>query len=80
MDPGFAPAFAAFLMNVAATGWFTVGFAPMTKITSELATSRTWLETAPELMPSISAATLDAWHSRVQWSTLFDPNPVRTSF
>ncbi len=31
-------------------------------------------------MPSISAATLDAWHRRVQWSTLFDPKPVRTSF
>ena len=28
----------------------------------------------------MSAATLDAWQSRVQWSTLFDPKPVRTSF
>ena len=62
-------------MNVAATGWFTVGLAPIRKITSALATSRTWLETAPELMPSISAATLEAWHSRVQWSTLLRPEP-----
>ena len=31
-------------------------------------------------MPSISAATLEAWHRRVQWSTLFEPKPVRTSF
>ena len=31
-------------------------------------------------MPSSSAATLDAWHSRVQWSTLLLPKPVRTSF
>ena len=31
-------------------------------------------------MPSISAATLDAWHRRVQWSTLLEPKPVRTSF
>ena len=36
--------------------------------------------TAPEPMPSISAATEDAWHRRVQWSTLFEPKPVRTSF
>ena len=36
--------------------------------------------TAPEPIPSISAATDEAWHSRVQWSTLLLPNPVRTSF
>ncbi len=41
----------------------------MTKITSALATSLTWFDTAPELTPSISAATLDAWQRRVQWST-----------
>ena len=40
----------------------------------------TGLDTAPEPMPSSSAATLDAWQSRVQWSTLFEPKPVRTSF
>ena len=53
-------------MKVAATGWLTVGLAPITKMTSALATSRTWFDTAPELMPSISAATLEAWHNRVQ--------------
>ena len=26
------------------------------------------------------AATEEAWHSRVQWSTLLEPKPVRTSF
>ena len=36
--------------------------------------------TAPELTPSINAATELAWQSRVQWSTLFDPKPIRTSF
>ena len=36
--------------------------------------------TAPEPMPSISAATEEAWQSRVQWSTLLVPKPVRTSF
>ncbi|MGY3412446.1 hypothetical protein ACVWZV_008559 [Bradyrhizobium sp. GM5.1] len=37
-------------------------------------------DTAPELRPSNSAATDEAWHRRVQWSTLFEPKPVRTSF
>ena len=37
----FVPFFAAFFMNVAATGWFTVGFAPMTIATSASATSST---------------------------------------
>ena len=34
----------------------------------------------PEPMPSSSAATLEAWQSRVQWSTLLLPKPVRTNF
>src|SRR4029077_4989866 len=76
----FTPAFAAFFIQVAATGWLTVGLDPIRKITSAFITSRTWFDTAPELMPSMSAATDDAWHSRVQWSTLFEPKPVRTSF
>jgi hypothetical protein len=38
----------------------------MRKITSAFATSFTWFDTAPELMPSINAATEDAWQSRVQ--------------
>ena len=46
----------------------------------ELATSETWFDTAPEPMPSSSATTEDAWHRRVQWSTLLVPKPVRTSF
>src|SRR5437867_12231279 len=37
-------------------------------------------DTAPEFNPSIRAATDEAWHSRVQWSALLEPNPVRTSF
>ena len=62
----FTPAFAAFFIQVAATGWFTVGLAPIRKITSAFITSRTWFDTAPELMPSMRAATEDAWHNRVQ--------------
>jgi hypothetical protein len=38
------------------------------------------VDTAPEPTPSSSAATLDAWHRRVQWSTLLVPNPARISF
>ena len=56
----------AFLMKVAATGWFTVGFAPMTMITSASSAAANGAVTAPEFSPSISAATDDAWHSRVQ--------------
>src|SRR5450830_220675 len=74
------PLATAFLIQVAATGWLTVGLAPMMTITSALVTSITGFETAPEPMPSSRATTDDAWHRRVQWSTLFEPKPVRTSF
>ena len=74
------PLCTAFLIQVAATGWFTVGLAPITITTSALVTSITGLDTAPEPMPSSSAATDEAWHSRVQWSTLLVLKPVRTSF
>jgi hypothetical protein len=67
-------------MKVAATGWLTVGLAPMTKITSEFMHSQNGAVTAPEPMVSISAATDEAWQRRVQWSTLLVPKPTRTSF
>ncbi len=38
----------------------------MRKITSACMTSITGFDTAPEPMPSSSAATLEAWQSRVQ--------------
>ena len=56
----------AFLMKVAATGWFTAGLAPMMTITSASSAAENGAETAPEFNPSISAATDEAWHSRVQ--------------
>src|SRR5215468_10493515 len=80
MTKSFAPFLAAFLMKVAATGWFTVGLAPITQITSASIAAANGADTAPELRPSNSAATDEAWHSRVQWSTLLEPKPVRTSF
>src|ERR1700761_5191648 len=61
-----APFLAAFLMKVAATGWFTVGLAPITQITSASIAAENGADTAPELRPSNRAATDDAWHSRVQ--------------
>jgi hypothetical protein len=80
MTISLVPLRTAFLIQVAATGWLTVGLAPMTTMTSALVTSITGLDTAPEPMPSSSAATDEAWHRRVQWSTLLLPKPVRTSF
>ena len=75
-----APRCAAFFIQVAATGWLAVGLEPITKMRSACSTSLTGLLTAPEPTPSSSAATLEAWHRRVQWSTLLLPKPVRTSF
>ncbi len=75
-----APRATAFLMWLAATGWLAVGLAPMIQIVSACCTSDTGLLTAPEPKPSSSAATLEAWHRRVQWSTCGLPSTVRTSF
>ena len=74
------PSRAACFMKVAATGWLAVAFEPVTRVTSAFATSPNTLVTAPEPIASSRAATDDAWHSRVQWSTLFVPKPARTSF
>src|SRR4029450_214393 len=48
--------------------------------TSEFLHSLNVAVTAAEPTPSSKAATDDAWQSRVQWSTLWEPKPVRTSF
>ena len=61
-----APRLAACLKNVAATGWFSVGLAPMTMMTSEFLHSLKVAVTAAEPTPSSNAATEEAWHSRVQ--------------
>ena len=52
----------------------------MTMITSESDAAMKGAVTAAEPMVSKSAATDEAWQSRVQWSTVLVPNPVRTSF
>ena len=52
MTISFAPrSLTAFLMKVAATGWFTVGLAPMTMITSASSAAENGAETAPEFEP-----------------------------
>ena len=66
MTISFAPRFAACLKKVAATGWFTVGRAPMTMMHSASIAALNGADTAPEPMPSMSAATDEAWQSRVQ--------------
>ena len=55
-------------------------FVPASSATSASAMPANVFVTAPEPMVSSSAATLEAWQSRVQWSTLFVPNTARTSF
>ena len=80
MTMSFAPRSAAFLKKVAATGWFSVGLAPMTTITSASSAAMNGADTAPEPTPSRRPATEEAWQRRVQWSTLLVPKPVRTSF
>src|SRR5215213_11963525 len=70
----------ACLKNELATGWLAVGLEPVMITQSALATSPYVVDTAPEPTPSNNAATDEAWHSRVQWSTLLVPNPARISF
>src|SRR4029079_7464807 len=80
MTTSFEPRLAACLKKVAATGWFSVGLAPITMISSEFLHSLKVAVTAAEPTPSSSAHPDEAWQKRVQWSTLLVPKPVRTSF
>ena len=80
MTISLAPRLAASFRKVAATGWFCPGRAPITMMHSASAAAVNGAVTAAEPMPSISAVTEEAWHSRVQWSTLLVPKPVRTNF
>ena len=76
----FVPRRRACLKNDEATGWLAVVFVPARIATSALMMSPYVVDTAPDPTPSNSAATLEAWHSRVQWSMLFVPKPARISF
>ena len=74
------PRLRAPLKKLDATGWFAVVLEPATIATSAFSMSPYVVETAPDPTPSSSAATDDAWQSRVQWSTLLVPKPARISF
>ena len=75
-----APRFAAAFMKVAATGWLAVVLVPVRRATSLFSMSRKVVDTAPEPIISISAATDEAWQRRVQWSMLLVWKPARMSF
>src|SRR4029077_20502008 len=70
----------ACLKKLEASGGFAVVLLPVTIATPAFLMSPWVVETAPEPIPSNSAATLEAWHSRVQWSTLLVWKPVLISF
>src|ERR1700683_2164941 len=70
----------ASLKNLEATGWLAGALLPVMIATSALITSPYVVDTAPEPIPSNSADTLEAWHSRVQWSMLLVWKPVLISF
>src|SRR4249920_1552002 len=70
----------ACLKKLEATGWLAGALLPVTIATSALITSPNVVDTAPEPIPSNSADTLEAWHSRVQWSMLLVWKPVLISF
>src|ERR1700722_20256793 len=55
-----APRLVAFLMKVAATGWFTVGLAPITHMTSASAAAANGADAAALVMSSSRAASGDS--------------------
>jgi hypothetical protein len=69
------------LDKVAATGWFTVGLAPMTMITSASSAAENGAGDGAGVQPLHQRRDRKKrGRSRVQWSTLLEPKPVRTSF
>ena len=71
----------ACLKNELATGWLAVGFEPVMITTvgvDHVAVGGGHRTRADALEQRRD--TEEAWHSRVQWSTLFVPKPVRMSF
>jgi hypothetical protein len=61
-------------------GWFSVVFEPVTRMTSVCSRSSAGLVIAPEPKESLNPATVEEWHRRAQWSTLFVPMAARTNF
>ena len=82
MTISFAPrCFTAFLMKVAATGWFTVGLAPMTRITSASSAAENGAVTAPESEPLHQGRDgRGVAEPRAMVDVVRAESPVRTSF
>ena len=64
----FAPRASAFLSRVAATGWHSVMFVPMQKITSGLSMSASGFDMAPRPIVAARPATVGACQARLQLS------------
>lgn len=60
----FAPFSFAFITHFMAIGWFSAGFAPITRITSAFLTSIQWFVIAPRPNDSARAATVAECHIR----------------
>ncbi len=75
----FAPFSLARITHFIDTGWFSAGFAPMTRITSEFLKSFQWFVIAPRPNDSARAATVAECQMRAWCSTATRPQD-RTSF
>ena len=76
----FAPSRRRFFMRDANTGWASVGFAPISKMTSEYSTDlKSWV---PAEVPKalLKPKPVGEWHTRAHVSTLLFPNAARTIF
>ena len=61
-------------------GWASVVFEPVMKKQSAKRSSVIELVMAPEPKALASPATVEAWHRRAQWSTLFVPITALMNF
>ena len=74
------PEATAWRIRMPITGWHSVVLEPMTRMTGVWRSSSMQLVMAPLPKALARPATVEAWHSRAQWSTLFVPKAARTSF
>ena len=67
-------------MRAPTTGWFSVAFAPHTRIVRGGLDVAKEFVAAPVPNTAPSAAALGAWHTRAHPSTLFVPSTTRANF
>ncbi len=75
-----APLASAFLRPVAATGWHSVMFVPMQKMTSGFSMSASGLDIAPRPIVAARPATVGACQARLQLSIRWVPKVARMNF